>query len=396
METIFLIGAKSIGNYGGFETFIKKMVEYFEEDNDLHFYVACKKNGQGYKDPRFIDKAIITSNDTFIYHKAECFQIHVPEFIGPAQAIYYDLKAIDEAIKIVKKNKISNFTIYIMACRIGPFFKGIVNKIHKLGGKVIIKPDGHEWLRSKWSSLVKKYWKISEELMVKYSDKIICDSLKIEEYINNEYHADNTIYIAYPEDSNSSVVEDNEWNKFINKFSIKSKGYYLVIGRFVPENNYETIINEFMKSNTNRDLVIVCNENKKLYNKLLSKYNFTDDKRIKFVGAVYNSDLLRKIREETYCYIHGHEVGGTNPSLLEALSSTSLNIVFDVGFNKEVADDSAFYWTKESRNLSKLIDYCDKLDDENIRTMSEKAKKRITDNYNSNLIFSKYKSAFIN
>ena len=189
-----------------------------------------------------------------------------------------------------------------------------------------------------------------------------------------------------------SIIDDESWTRFIHKHNISNKNYYLVIGRFVPENNYDTIINEFMKSNTPKDLVIVCDDNKMLYNRLLSKYSFTKDKRIKFVGPVYNYELLRKIREDAYCYIHGHEVGGTNPSLLEALSSTSINILYDVNFNREVAKDSALYWTKEPGSLSCLIDYCDKMDPNSIESMRKKANNRIVENYSSEFIFSRYRN----
>lgn len=94
---------------------------------------------------------------------------------------------------------------------------------------------------------------------------------------------------------------------------------------------------------------------KKFLLELKRKTQFEKDGRIKFVGTVYDQELLMKIRENAYGYFHGHEVGGTNPSLLEALSSIDLNLLLDVGFNREVAEDSALYWNKDNGNLAKLI-----------------------------------------
>ena len=103
------------------------------------------------------------------------------------------------------------------------------------------------------------------------------------------------------------------------KYGLTIKNYYLVVGRFVPENNYETMIREFMKSSSKKDFAIITNVNERFLDELEQKLHFRDDSRIKFVGTVYNQELLMKIRENAYGYFHGHEVGGTNPSLLEAL-----------------------------------------------------------------------------
>ena len=90
-------------------------------------------------------------------------------------------------MKYIKENKIKHPIVYIMACRIGPFMKKYYKEIHRLGGKVYLNPDGHEWMRAKWSAPVRKYWKMSEQMMVKYSDLDICDSLNIEKYIHEQY-----------------------------------------------------------------------------------------------------------------------------------------------------------------------------------------------------------------
>ena len=122
------------------------------------------------------------------------------------------------------------------------------------------------------------------------------------------------------------------------------------------------MIKEFMKSNTKKDFVIITNyEKNKFYQQLNVSTNFQKDKRIKFVGTVYDQELLTKIRENAYGYIHGHEVGGTNPSLLEALATTKLNLLLGVGFNKEVAETAGIYWTKGNGSLSRLIDNTDYL-----------------------------------
>lgn len=157
------------------------------------------------------------------------------------------------------------------------------------------------------------------------------------------------------------------------------------MGRFVPENNYETMIREFMQSHSKKDFAIITNVNDKFLDELETKLHFRRDDRIKFVGTVYDQELLMKIRENAYGYFHGHEVGGTNPSLLEALGSTDLNLLLDVGFNREVAGDAALYWTKNDGSLSTLIDRADALGTERIVEMSVKAKRGLLKHIVGNL-----------
>ena len=379
---VFIIGSKGIpANYGGYETFVENLTKR-KQDKNIKYYVACQNAGKD-----------------FTYNDAFCFNVKVPS-IGPAKAVYYDFFAFKRVIKIIKENKIKNPIVYVLTCRIGPFYNSCVKKIHKLGGKVFLNPDGHEWLRSKWPWIVKKYWKFSERLMVKHSDLIICDSLNIEKYIKNEYekYKPNTTYIAYGADISKSTLSDDdvkvvEWFK---KFNVTPNNYYLVVGRFVPENNYETIIREFMNSSTSKDLVLITNvEMNKFYKRLLKKLNFEKDKRIKFVGTVYDEQLLKKIREKAFAYIHGHSVGGTNPSLLEALASTKVNLLYDVGFNRECGEDSCLYWSKKANSLSKIIANCDSFDNKMNEKLNEESTNQIKQKYDWIFIVNLYEKVFI-
>lgn len=404
VQHVFLVGAKSLGSYGGYETFINKLTEYHFNNSRIKYHVACKANGDGCMDPYQTEGAEIISEKEFIYHNAHCFRINVPEKLGSAQAIYYDVAALKECCKIIREQKIQHPIVYIMACRIGPFMKHFYKKIHKFGGKVYLNPDGHEWMRAKWSAPVRKYWKISEQMMIKWSDLDICDSVNIEKYIHEQYDGKgikgrnpNTTFIAYGAETRKSKLADDD-NKLLDWYKSKGltvKNYYLVVGRFVPENNYETMIKEFMKSRSKRDFAIITNVNDKFLNELESKLHFRNDKRIKFVGTVYDQELLMKIRENAYGYFHGHEVGGTNPSLLEALGSTDLNLLLDVGFNREVAEDAAVYWSKSSDNLARIIDNADKYGVSDIEEYGRKAKQRIKYNYSWQHICDLYEKEFL-
>lgn len=399
VQHIFLVGAKSLGAYGGYETFINKLTEYHQNNDKIKYHVACKANGSGCMDLKKTKGVEMMSDHEFLYHNAHCFQIRIPEKLSSAQAIYYDMAALKECIRIIRKQKIEHPIIYIMACRIGPFMKHFYKKIHKLEGTVYLNPDGHEFLRLLWPVPVRKYWKISEQMMVKWSDLVICDSKNIEKYIHKCYDGKGidgrnpkTTYIAYGAETRKSTMADDD-DKLLDWYKskgLKSHEYYLVVGRFVPENNYETMIREFMESSSKKDFAIITNVNDKFLNELEEKLHFRADKRIKFVGTVYDQELLKKIRENAYGYFHGHEVGGTNPSLLEALGSTELNLLLDVDFNREVAEDAALYWSKKDGNLAGLIDEADGMNDRERFEYAKKAKQRIQDAYSWQLICDRY------
>lgn len=382
VQHVFIVGSKGIpGNYGGYETFVDRLTECHQNNPNLKYHVACKA-----KDTK-----------TFEYHNADCFDVKVPS-IGPAQAIYYDVAALNQCVRYIKRHNIQHPIVYILACRIGPFAAHFQRVIHKLGGKLYINPDGHEWMRAKWSAPVRKYWKISEQLMTKHCDLLICDSKNIEKYIHDEYGKYNpkTTFIAYGAETRKSKLADDDpkliaWYK---EKGLSPKSYYLVVGRFVPENNYETMIREFMKSHSKRDFALITNVSDKFLEELKEKTHFDQDPRIKFVGTVYDKELLMKIRENAYGYFHGHEVGGTNPSLLEALGSTDLNLLLDVGFNREVAENSALYWTKQSGNLASLVDWADGMNADEISELGKKASLRIVEAYSWQHIADEYEGCF--
>lgn len=382
-KQVFIVGSKGIpAAYGGFETFVEKLTEY-QVSPEIRYHIA----------------RMATDDQRFWYNNAKCFDVKSPA-IGPARAIYYDVKALLRCIKYCKaRPSIEKPVFYVLACRIGPFIGFLKKRIHKLGGVLYVNPDGHEWKRAKWSAPVRAYWKFSERLMVKHADLLICDSKNIEDYIRADYKKYNpkTTYISYGAETAPSTLTDQD-EKLVNwyqKNQLTPKEYYLMVGRFVPENNYEAAIREFMASDTKKDLVIISTENSDLKDELENKLHYSSDPRIKFVGTVYEQELLKKIREDAYGYIHGHEVGGTNPSLLEALSFTDLNLLLGVGFNKEVGEDSCLYWKKEEGSLRKLLHKADRLSSEEIEEYGVEAKKRISDHYSWPFITKRYESLFL-
>lgn len=381
MTHVFIVGSKGIpAQYGGFETFVENLTGG-KKSADIMYHVSCMNNNEKH----------------FEYNGADCFNVRVPLPGAPGRIFHVGL-VLDQVELWAKQHPQEQVIIYILGCRIGPLLIPHARKLHKLGAKIFCNPDGLEWKRSKWSAPAKAFLRYCEKCLVENSDLAICDSINIEKYIKETYgsRVNATTYIAYGAYVEKSTCSEEKLQEWYSRFGLAKGSYYLIVGRFVPENNYETMITEFMKSDTIRDLVIITNvEKNKFYTVLAQRTAFEKDKRIKFVGTVYDQQLLKKIREEAYGYLHGHEVGGTNPSLLEALASTRVNLLLNIGFNKEVGRDSALYWNKTPGELATLIEKADVLEPEKIRQLDQKSTECVDKYFSWDSIIKLYEKQFL-
>lgn len=433
MIDVFLTASKGIpARYGGFETFVERLVRGKTSDR-IKYHVSCMAQG---KDKNNLKR--------FEYQGADCFPVKVPLPGAPGRILHVSL-VLSQIAEWKKKHPDSDTIVYVLGCRIGPLMKYHAKRLRSLGVKIYVNPDGLEWKRAKWNMAAKRFLHYCERCLVTNADLVICDARAIERYIQKAYKnkVQRTTYLAYGadlkdneetsmtgtmiSDADDTVVndgtgtvadaavgsstgngdngdkgynknshDDKDWEKWCHENKIGTNGYYLIVGRFVPDNNYETVIKEFMKSDTERDLVIISNvEKNKFYEQLKKNTGFLEDDRIKFVGTVYDESLLSAIREKAYGYFHGHEVGGTNPSLLEALATTDLNLVLDVEFGREVAGDGAKYWTKEDGNLCRLIGEVEQMRSEERKLLGDKAKERIRSCYSWEKIVRDYENLFM-
>ncbi|MDY3024730.1 MAG: DUF1972 domain-containing protein [Streptococcus hyovaginalis] len=381
MKHVFIIGSRGLpAKYGGFETFVQQLVSH-QRSKNIQYHVACLSD--------------TSHQEHSTYLRADCFTINPPK-LGPARVIAYDMMAISYALRLVKDQQMQSPIFYILGNTIGGFIAPFAQKIKDVGGVLFVNPDGLEWKRAKWPKPVQAYLKHAEKAMAKQANLIIADNEGIEDYIQSVYPETKTKFIAYGTDlSQTSLTSQSEQvRQAFDNWSIREKDYYLIIGRFVPENNYATAIKEFMKSSTQRDLVIVANhEGSAYFQKLKEETGFERDSRIKFIGTVYDQDLLKYLRQGCRAYIHGHEVGGTNPSLLEALAQTNENLVLGVDFNRKVAQNGARYWTKESGNLAQLIDQID--GQEEAVELGQIAKEHMRKDYTWEKIVQQYEELFL-
>lgn len=244
--------------------------------------------------------------------------------------------------------------------------------------------DGLEWKRTKYSEKVKKFLKWAESLGVKYSNFLISDSIGIQNYLKEIYKADST-YIAY-----GATLFENNNDKILNDYNLLAYEYDMLIARLEPENSIEIILDGVAKANLSRPFLVIGNHKTSYGNYLKNK--FSSSVQIQFIGGIYNIEVLNNLRYYSNLYFHGHTVGGTNPSLLEAMASNSLICANDNDFNRYILVDDALYFKDQNDVANHLvnIDYRNDF----FQSMLNENRKKITNIYDWELIIDQYANHF--
>lgn len=245
--------------------------------------------------------------------------------------------------------------------------------------------DGLEWKRTKYSKWVKKFLRYAESLGVKHSDHLISDSIGIKKYLKNKYGVDST-YIAY----GATVFKNHDIN-VLKDFKLESQKYDMLIARLEPENSIEIILDGVMEAKLSRPFLVIGNYKTPYGNYLIEKYK--EYKQIQFVGSIYDINILNNLRFYSNIYFHGHTVGGTNPSLLEAMASNSLICANDNDFNRFVLENDAVYFNNKyevANHLASLI-----YEDNKIQLMLLENKKKILNVFDWEIIIDQYAKHFV-
>ena len=381
MKNIIIIGSRGYNyNYGGWEALVSNLINNYK-DEDVRFFVP--------------ELSYKLNSEIEIRNGVICKQVFIPKH-GLLTMFSFVLKSLLYYTRLIKKNRMKNTIIYMLGVRGGIPLMFLNKKLKKMGVKIITNPG---YVKSKYESkpwIVKKFIKLSEKEIIKSSDLILCDSKLVENYIKDNYKI-KTKYIPFGVSLDDFKDLDKKTRIFMDKKNIRKREYYLVVGRFIPKNNIELIIKEFMLSDTNKDLVIVSDVSKnKFYNKLLETTSFNRDRRIKFVGPIYDKDIITRLRINSKGFIYGHKEGGLNPSLIESLAVSDINIVYDNDYNREVGKDSCIYFNKDAFNLRDIIERVDRFKTKEYLEYGNKAKDRVKEEYELNTIINKYKKLFNN
>lgn len=247
--------------------------------------------------------------------------------------------------------------------------------------KVLTNMDGLEWKRSKYSKLVRRFLRHAERWAAKQSHLLVADNPQIEVYLH-ECFSNQVIYIPYgadiPKDFDESIP---------SQYGLNPGQYHLIIARMEPENHIAQILQGFHESNTTQKLVVIGGLNR-FGQKMKAKYNH--DQRIVFLGALYQKDELNSLRHFSRLYFHGHSVGGTNPSLLEAMACSCQIIAHNNAFNRSVLGENAFYFSTV-KDVQLAIEKSHKQQDWD--KMVRKNSSAIRDNYNWRIVVEQYEVA---
>jgi glycosyltransferase involved in cell wall biosynthesis len=254
--------------------------------------------------------------------------------------------------------------------------------------KFITNVDGLEAKRSKWSALKQIYISIAEWAAMRFSDHIIADSAGISSYIMQHYSMPSK-YITQIEYGAALNTQLNP--QVLEHYKVQHNSYFLVVSRLEPENNVHLIIDGYLKSNTALPLLIVGNVTNTSYVQQLSKIQRPN---IHFIGGVYDRAALDALRYSCKAYLHGHSVGGTNPSLLEAMGSGNVCICHDNEFNREVTAGQHFYFS-DSDDVAQVIRDIEQLDDAALLSIKTQAQQRIVNYYNWERISNMYKALLL-
>ena len=224
----------------------------------------------------------------------------------------------------------------------GPF--GIVTRVFRK--KTCINVDGLEWLRPKWKGVGSIYFKFASKLATIFFDEIITDSIEMSKVYENKFGKKSNI-IAY----GSTMIVNNK-SKILEKYSLQKQEYYLIVGRLIPDNNSRQIIEGFLESNSSKSIVIVGDV--PYDDDYANDIKLLSSKQIIFTGYINDQVDLTALYQNCFGYIHGHEFGGTNPTMINALDLNSQILALDTVFNREmlVNKDSVLF---DKNSISKKI-----------------------------------------
>ena len=313
---IGILGTRGIPNhYGGFEQFAEYLSQYLVTEGD---------------------EVYVYNSHTHPYQETTWKGVHLihqkdPEDqLGTAGQFLYDLNCIRDARK-------RDFDAVL---QLGYTSSSVWGKLLPKNAVIITNMDGLEWKRTKFSKPVRRFIKFAESLAITTSDFLIADSIGIQEHLQSAYGATSK-YIPY----GAHVFKTPEVAK-IEAYAVAAYAYNMLVARLEPENSIEVILDGVVASGSPMPFLVIGNHNT-AYGAYL-KDKFKEATHIRFVGGVYNLEVLNNLRYYSNLYFHGHTVGGTNPSLLEAMASGALLVAHDNIFNRSILGDEALYFSDAS------------------------------------------------
>lgn len=372
---VAILGCRGIpAKYGGFETFADGLVKKLSKN--FQITVSCEYEPE---ESRLKD-----------YNGVELdyFPIKPPEnyFL---RKVYENLSDIYFLIKLCRGFD----SIIFLGIEVGMFL--FIPKILNPKIKVMVNIDGVMWKRTKFNSLEKWLLKLNHDLAIYFADVVIADSLEMIKYVDEKHH-DKTLYLSYGIDSPAIIPWNGDTLKKLGNYTgadLLPGEYFLVVARLEPENNIHTILEAFTSAKLSTPMVVLGDFTSQGYRDEIEAITDEGSNQIFFLGSIYEEDVLNMLRQNCKAYIHGHSVGGTNPSLLEAAISKNIILAHDNHFNREVCRENAFYFN-DSIDLKSQMELVDEKP-ERYQNIKQEVHKRIKMEYSWDKISNGYKNLLI-
>ncbi len=356
---IGILGTRGIpNNYGGFEQFAQSLAQGLVNKGHIVFVYSIHHHPWQQKE----------WNGVHIIHCKDWEQQ-----LGTAGQFIYDKNCINDACK-------RNYDVLL---HLGYTSDSVWHKKWPSDTLNIVNMDGLEWKRSKYNWLTRLYLKWAESLAAKNADILIADSIAIQQHLEEKYNKP-SFYIPY-----GATIFNIPDEKQLNNYKLIQYQYYLLIARMEPENNIEIVIKGYLLSNQTYPFLIIGNVSGKYGKYITSKYA---DSKIIYAGALYDTAMLNNLRHYSLLYMHGHSVGGTNPSLLEAMACGCSIAAHQNVFNKAVLGDDADYFFT-ANDVATLMNTKPGSQANSIRQQNNLAKIKTI--YNPDLIINEYEKLML-
>lgn len=356
---IAILGTRGIpNNYGGFEQFAE--------------YLALGLVSKGHD-------VTVYNSTSHTYQEAAWNGVNIKHIYDPENKIGTAGQFVYDFLSILDTRK-KGFDIIL---ELGYTSSSVFFDFHPKKSIVVTNMDGLEWKRTKFSAKVQKFLQWAESRAVKKSDHLVSDSIGIKNYLKKKYGVEST-YIPY-----GSHVFHDENVAALGEYEVKPYEYNMLIARLEPENSIEIILEAVVRADNDLPFLVIGKHATKFGEYLKNK--FSDNENIRFVGGVYDIYALNNLRHFSNLYFHGHTVGGTNPSLLEAMASNALICANDNEFNSTILEDDAFYFstTDDVVKILTSVSY------ENYSYMIKNNSRKIIELYTWKKIVGQYEALFI-
>jgi len=372
MRTLFIVGSQGIpADYGGLETFADETATRLAS-RGLPVHVTCEKTPDEPTGPAE-------------YQGVSLLYVEAPD--NNLRTIVADVKALWRCYQLADPGDV----VYLLGYGVGPFAWPLIKALQAKGVAFWLNPDGLEWKRPRWPIWARGYLRLSERFLLRQADRVICDAEAIKTHHQRTWGVDplrmEVIEYGAPvvdrDDLSDEVVARRD--EYLAQYDLTPGDYYTYVGRFVPDNNLELMVRGMLDDRIERRLLIFAKHEDEdpFYQKLHRLVQSSEHpEKVIFTGGVYDQPLLQALRLGEHAYFHGHEVGGTNPALVEAMGLGSFILALNTVYNREVLGEAGLFFGKSVESFVQTVVQAEALSDDTVRRYRTRAVERVRRHYN--------------